>query len=35
MRLAEARGVGEYVDLDDLPTPDREAEYDTRPSAGR
>ncbi len=34
IELAEACGVGEYVDFDDLPARDREAEYDTRSSAG-
>jgi hypothetical protein len=33
VKLAKALGVGEYVDFDDLPAHDREAEYDTRPSA--
>ena len=27
------RGVGEYVDLDDLPAPDRKAHHRIRPSA--
>lgn len=27
VELAEARGIGDHVDLDDLPAPDREAEY--------
>src|SRR5215207_7628051 len=32
IELAEARGVGDRVDLDDLPIPDREAEYHKEPS---
>src|SRR5687767_12110327 len=32
VKLAEARGVGEYVDCDDLPAPDREA-YDRKRSS--
>jgi hypothetical protein len=27
VELAEARGIGDHVDLDDLPAPDREAKY--------
>jgi hypothetical protein len=27
VELAEARGIGDHVDLDDLPAPDREVEY--------
>jgi hypothetical protein len=27
VKLAEARGVGDHVDLDDLPAPNREAKY--------
>ena len=33
VELAKALGVGEHVDFDDLPARNREAEYDTRPSA--
>ncbi len=32
IELAQARGVGEYVDLDDPPVPDREAEDHKEPS---
>jgi hypothetical protein len=31
VELAKALGVGDQVDLDDLPARDREAEYDTGP----
>src|SRR6059058_6095402 len=32
VNLAEARGVGDHVDLDDLPTREREVEYPKQPS---